>query len=59
MTTFLQFKELVDLCPSLEIAVPKGYRFENNEWTMILGSRSTNSDVRYVSITDFFIISSH
>lgn len=54
MTTFLQFKELVDLCPSLEIAVPKGYRFENNEWTMVLGSRLTDSDVRYVSIVDFF-----
>lgn len=54
MTTFLQFKELVDLCPSLEIAVPKGYRFENNEWTMVLDGRLTDSDVRYVSIADFF-----
>lgn len=54
MTTFLQFKELVDLCPSLEITVPKSYRFEDNKWTMILGSRLTDSDVRYVSIVDFF-----
>lgn len=54
MTTFLQFKELVDLCPSLKIAVPKEYRFENNEWTMILGSRLTDSDVRYIPIVDFF-----
>lgn len=54
MTTFLQLKELVDLCPSLEITAPKGYRFENNEWTMILDSRLTDNDVRYVSIADFF-----
>ena len=52
MTTFLQFKELVDLCPTL--GIPKGYRFENNEWTMVLDNNLTDSDVRYVSVVDFF-----
>lgn len=55
MTTFLQFKELVDLCPSLEITMPKGYRFENNEWTMVLENYLTDDDVRYVPIIDFFL----